>query len=412
MSSGKNLIVTLAWRNIWRNKRRTIITVSAVVFAVTLSVFTWCFAIGEHEMMISNTLKIHTGNLQIHDLGYWEDKTIYKSFIPPEELIGFLEKDKRIGAYVKRLNVDALISSGSDTGGVLLIGVEPERELEFSSIKKKMVRGKYLKPGDPKGIVLGETLAKNLNVNVSDSIIVICQDFYGGIGAAKYILTGTFKSGSPDMDRSMAFITLDAAQYLLSMDGKVSEVAIFLSESRSLKKVTRDIKEIVDPEEFEVMTWDEMLPGLVQAIEMDNAFGVIFFGMIILVVIFGILNTILMAVMERYREFGVMMALGTKPRDIVKLVLIESAFIAILGIIIGNFLGFGITYYFTIVPIDLAKYAETLATFGMDTEVYTKIYVWVFVITDIVILFSTLLSALYPAIKASRLKPVRALRYV
>ncbi len=412
MSGGKNLIVTLAWRNIWRNKRRTIITVSAVVFAVTLSIFTWCFAVGEHEMMISNTLKIHTGNLQIHDLGYWEDKTIYKSFIPPEELTVFLEKDKRIGAYVKRLNVDALISSGSDTGGVLLIGVEPERELEFSSIKKKKVSGEYLKPGDSKGIFLGETLAKNLNVKVSDSIIVICQDYYGAISAAKYILTGTFKSGSPDMDRSMAFITLDAAQYLLSMDDKVSEVAIFLSESRSLKKVTRDINGFLDPEKFEVMTWDEMLPGLVQAIEMDNAFGVIFFGLIILVVIFGILNTILMAVMERYREFGVMMALGTKPRDIVKLVLIESAFIAILGIIIGNILGFGITYYFTIVPIDLAEYAETLATFGMDTEIYTKIYVWVFVITDIVILFSTLLSALYPAIKASRLKPVRALRYV
>lgn len=412
MEDGKYLIFKLAWRNIWRNKRRTIITVSAVVFAVILSIFSWCFAVGEHEQMIRNTLKIHTGNLQVHDLGYWDDKTIYKSFTPPEELIRFLNEDRRIGAYVKRLNVDALISSGSDTDGILLIGVEPERELKFSSINKKKVKGEYLKTSDPKGIFIGETLAKNLNVDISDTIVIICQDFYGGISAAKYRLNGTFRSGSPDMDRSMAFITLDAAQYLLSMEGKVSEVSIFLEESRSLKKVTRDIKGIVDLEEYEVMTWDELLPELVQIIEMDNVFGYIFFGMILLVVIFGILNTILMSVMERYREFGVMMALGTKPGNLVRLILMESFFIAVLGIIIGNILGFGIAYYYSVVPFDLSSYSASLESFGMDPYIYTKLYVWIFLLTDLVIIFSTILSALYPAFKASRLKPVRALRYI
>ncbi len=412
MEDGKYLIFTLAWRNIWRNKRRTMITVAAVVFAVTLSIFTWCFAVGEHEQMINNTLKIHTGNLQVHDLGYWEDKTIYKSFTPPEELIDFLENDERIGAYVRRLNVDALISSGTDTDGVLLIGVEPERELKFSSIIKKKSKGEYLETGDSEGIFIGETLAKNLNVDVGDGIIVICQDFYGGIGAAEYRLTGTFRSGSPDMDRSMAFIALDAAQYLLSMDDRVSEVSVFLSESRALKKVTRDIKGIVDLEEYEVMTWDELLPELVQVIELDNVFGYVFFAMIMLVVIFGILNTILMSVMERYREFGVMMALGTKPGNLIRLILTESFFIALLGVIIGDILGFGIAYYYSVVPIDLSSYSASLETFGMDPHIYTKLYIWVFVLTDIIIILSTLLSALYPAVKASRLKPVRALRYV
>ncbi|MBN1574265.1 MAG: ABC transporter permease [Deltaproteobacteria bacterium] len=412
MEDGRYLIIKLAWRNIWRNKRRTIITVSAVVFAVTLSIFSWCFAVGEHEQMIDNTLKIHTGNLQVHDLGYWDDKTIYKSFAPPEELISFLDNDKRIEAYVRRLNVDALISSGADTDGVLLIGVEPERELKFSSIEKKKFRGEYLKPGDLEGIFLGETLAKNLNVDVGDKIVVICQDFYGGISAEVYNLTGTFRSGSPEMDRSMAFINLAAVQYLLSMEGRVSEVSLFLSESRALKKVARDIKGIVDLEEYEVMTWDELLPELVQVIELDNVFGYIFFGMIMLVVIFGILNTILMSVMERYREFGVMMALGTKPANLVRLILTESFFIAVLGVIVGNILGFAIAYYYTVVPFDLSSYSASLETFGMDPYIYTKIYVWVFLLTDIIIVLSTLLSALYPAIKASRLKPVRALRYV
>ena len=425
MALQRHLLLRLSWRNIWRNKRRTIITMAAVVFAVALSVFSWCFALGEHEQMINDTLKVNTGHLQVHDKGYWEERTIYKSFTPPEKLTEFLKGDERIDATVKRLNVDALISSGNDTSGILLIGVDRDEELNFSSMKKKIVRGSFLGPHDNKdiwnyltdpegkeGIVIGETLARNLDTDLGDVLIVMTQDFYGALSAENFTVTGLFSSGSPEMDRSMAFINLDTQQYFLSMDGRVSGIAILLKSSRDVKGVTRDVRELLNLEEYEVMPWQKLMPELIQFVEFDNAFGYLFFVMILLVVIFGILNTILMSVMERYREFGVMMALGTRPRDIVRLIMTESALIALLGIVIGNILGYAVVFYFTQVPIDFSAYSEAISSFGIDPLVYAKMDFWIFVITDLIIVGSTLLAAVFPAIKASRLKPVEAIRYI
>jgi putative ABC transport system permease protein len=147
-------------------------------------------------------------------------------------------------------------------------------------------------------------------------------------------------------------------------------------------------------------------------VELDNLFGYIYYFMILIVVIFGIMNTILMAVMERYREFGVMMALGTRPEKIVWLILSESAMIALVGIVIGDILGFCVSYYFTQVPMDFSAYSKSVEAFGINPLLYARIYPFVFYVTDLIILGATILSAVYPAVKASRLSPVRALRYV
>ena len=409
-------VFTLAWRNIWRNTRRTIITMTAVVFAVFLAIFSWCFALGEHEQMIRDTLKIHTGHIQVHKNGYWDDRTIFNSFTPSDELLEFVNTDERVEAWAQRLNVDALISTsvdqGGNSGGIMLVGVEPGKERSFTSLPDKVYRGDYLSDDDPSGIFIGETLSRNLEVTVGESVIVMTQDLYGALSAAEYTVVGIFKSNSTEMDRGMAFITLDAMRYLLSIDEKVSEVSILVTDSREVKKATRDLKETVDLEQVEVMPWQELMPDLVQFIEFDNAFGYLFFVIILLVVIFGILNTILMAVMERYREFGVMMALGTRPNEIIRLILMESALIALLGIIIGDMVGFGVGYYFTIHPWDLSQYSDVMWSFGIDPKIYARMYPWVFYVTDLIILASTLLAAVYPAVKASRLKPVEALRYI
>ncbi|MBN1882164.1 MAG: ABC transporter permease [Deltaproteobacteria bacterium] len=409
-------VFTLAWRNIWRNTRRTLITTAAVVFAVFLAIFSWCFALGEHEQMIRDTLKIHTGHIQVHKSGYWDDRTIFNGFTPSDELLTFVDADERVEAWVRRLNVDALISTavdqGGNSGGIMLIGVEPERERSFTSLPDKVYRGEYLTDGDASGIFIGEILAKNLEVEVNDSVIIMTQDIYGALSAGEYTVVGIFKSNTTEMDRGMAFITLDAMRYLLSIDEQVSEVSILLSDSRKVKKTTRDLKDAVDLERVEVMTWQELMPDLVQFIEFDNAFGYLFFVVILLVVIFGILNTILMAVMERYREFGVMMALGTRPNEIIRLIMMESALIAFLGIIIGDMVGFGVAYYFTIHPWDFSQYSDVMWSFGIDPKIYARMYPWVFYVTDMIILGSTLLAAVYPAVKASRLRPVQALRYI
>ncbi len=405
-----NLTLKIAWRNIWRNTRRTVITVAAVVFAVTLAVFSWCFALGEHEQMINDALKLFTGHIQVHAKTYWADKTIYNSFTPPAALIGFLEKDKRVKEYTTRLSVDALISSDTNTSGALIVGVDPKRE--FSSIREKVRKGSYLTPGDKTGIVVGETLARNLNVAVGDQLTILTQAYDGSIGAGLFTVSGIFRSGSADVDRSMAFISLPSAQYMLSMDGLVTELTILLNDERDTDRSRRDIAALMDLALYEVMPWRKLIPDLVQFVDLDNIFGYIYYLLILIVVGFGILNTILMSVMERYREFGVMMALGTRPSDIVRLIVIESGLIALIGIAIGDVLGFAVSYYYTQVPMDLSMYSQTLENFGLNPLIYAKMYPWVFYVTDLIILGATLASSIYPAVKASRLSPVRALRYV
>jgi len=405
-----NLFLSLAWRNIWRNKRRTIITIAAVVFSVTLAIYSLCLATGEHEQMINDTLDILTGHLQVHAKGYWDDRTIYTSFETPAELKEFLENDDRVAAVTERISVDSLISSDTDTTGVALIGINPETE--FTSIKNKMKEGDFIAPGDLSGIVIGETLAKNLKVGISDPIIILSQAYDGSIANAIFYVTGIFRTGSAEIDRSLVFINLEELRYLFYLEGKSTELAILLNESRDLKKINRDLVALVNPDQYEIMPWQELMPELIQFVELDNAFGYIFFFMILIVVIFGIVNTILMAVMERYREFGVMMAIGTKPREIISLVLMESALIGLFGIVIGDLIGFGIGYYSTQVPLDFSAYSESFENFGIDPLMYGKLYVWMFYVTDLIIFVSTILASIYPAIKAARLKPVKALRYI
>ncbi len=400
----------MAWRNIWRNTRRTVITVAAVVFAVTIAVFMWCVAIGEHEQMINDALKLYPGHIQIHAKGYWEDKTIYNSILPPEELIATLSADDRVKAVTTRLTVDALISSDTNTSGVAMIGVDPARE--FSEIRNKIIDGAFIEPGNPDAIVIGQSLAKNLNCGVGDRLVILTQAYDGSIAARFFTVSGIFRTGSMEFDRAMAMVDIATAGELLSMYGQVTEVSLLLKTDRDADDLTREISGALDPETHEVMPWQKLIPDLVQFVELDNIFGYIYYFMILIVVIFGIMNTILMAVMERYREFGVIMALGTKPKHIVSLVLMESALIALVGIVIGDAIGFGISYYFTQVPMDLSAYAKSMESFGINPLLYAKIYPFVFYITDLIILSATILSAVYPAVKASRLEPVRALRYV
>jgi ABC-type lipoprotein release transport system permease subunit len=403
-------VLTLASRNIWRNTRRTVITVAAVVFAVTLAIFSWSVKLGEYEQMINDALKLYPGHLQVHAKGYWDDKTIYNSFSPPGKLLDFLKKDDRVKAYTERLSVDALISSDTNTSGVLVVGIVPERE--FSTVREKIKEGSYLSTGNKDGILIGDSLAKNLSVSIGGEITILTQAYDGSIGAGIFKVSGIYRSGSADFDRSMAFVDLPAAQNLLSMDGPVTELTVLLKDSGDTDKQQREIAALLDPKEYEVMPWRKLIPDLVQFVDLSKTFGSVYYLLILIVVGFGILNTILMAVMERYREFGVMMALGTRPSEIVRLVMVESTLIALIGIVIGDALGFSLSYYFTQVPMNLSAHSDVLENFGLNPLIYAKLYPWIIYVTDLIVLGTTLLSAIYPAVKASRLSPVRALRYV
>jgi putative ABC transport system permease protein len=405
------IFLKMAWRNVWRNRRRTILTVAAIAFAVAISVFMRGLQMGTYEQMINNVIRINTGYLQIHKKGFWDNKTLRYTLKPDHQLPEILSRQPHIASFARRVEGDGLASAEENTNGVLIIGVDPQAEA--TTLKEKIKRGRFLSDEAPQGTIIGETLAKNLNVDSGDEITLLVQGFDGSLGAGVYNVEGVFRTGDPGLDRSVVFLNLAAAQELFWLGDRISQVLIFLDDASNLKEVTQNLRAELDLNTYEVMPWDELMPELVQLIAFDNASGQLFLMLLILVVAFGILNTVLMSVFERVKEFGVMLALGMKPKKIVGLIFTESTLLSLIGVIFGNIIGFGVNWYFSYHPISLSeKLSEVMEEFGFTAQLFVKPTFSTFLEVTIAIFVVSLIMTIYPTIKATRFRPVEALRHI
>jgi ABC-type lipoprotein release transport system permease subunit len=259
-------------------------------------------------------------------------------------------------------------------------------------------------------------LAKNLRVTIGDELTLLGQGRDGSIAATVVQLKGIFSSGIDEFDRAAMLIPLDTFQDTFSMERAVHEVVVIgrsLSDVPAIKaKLAVALNELEGAKKFKTLDWQELMPGLRQAIEMDLISGLIFYGLLIIVVAFSILNTFLMAIFERTKEFGVMMAIGTTPRRLTKILLIESMTITLIGILAGICIGIGITYYFQINGIDFSGGSELLSQFGITGRMYPKLSLLSVAIGPFMVLFITFFAALYPALKVRKLRPVEAMTAV
>ena len=403
----------MAWRNIWRNPRRTILTVCAITFASVLLVFMLSFQFGSYETMINTSVKISTGHLQVQAEKYQEKKSIRFVIPDPRAVADIVDQIPEVAAYTFRGQAFSLISSKDRTYGVVVTGIDPVKEANVSRLKKLVREGNFLSADDVNLAVVGSLLAKNLRVTIGDELTLLGQGRDGSIAATVVQVKGIFSSGIDEFDRSAMQIPLAAFQDTFSMDEAVHEVVVIgksLSDvSRIKAKLKAALSGLNSRKPLKVLDWQELMPGLRQAIEMDLVSGLIFYGLLIIVVAFSILNTFLMAIFERTREFGVMMAIGTTPRRLTKILLIESISMTLIGILAGILIGIGITYYFQINGIDFSGGSELLSQFGITGRMYPKLSFLSVSIGPFMVLFFTFIAALYPALKVRRLRPVEAM---
>jgi putative ABC transport system permease protein len=406
----------MAWRNIWRNPRRTILTVCAITFATVLLVFMLSFQFGSYETMINTSVKISTGHLQVQAEKYQEKKSIRFVISDPRAIAEILDQIPEVAAYSFRAQAFALISSKDRTYGVVVTGIEPQKEAHVSRIKKLVYKGNFLSADDINQALLGKLLAKNLRVIIGDELTLLGQGRDGSIGATVVRVKGIFSSGIDEFDRSAMQIPLATFQETFSMGHAVHEVVIIgksLSDvSRIKAKLNTALAALHKGKPLKTLDWQELMPGLRQAIEMDLVSGLIFYGLLIIVVAFSILNTFLMAIFERTKEFGVMMAMGTTPRRLTKILLTESMTMTLIGIMTGIGIGIGVTYYFQIHGIDFSGGSELLNQFGITGRMYPKLSLLSVSIGPFMVLFFTFFAALYPALKIRRLRPVEAMAAV
>ena len=402
------LYLSLAWRNIWRNKRRTIITMASIVFAVVLAVGLNSLKEGILFKMQENMVSYYTGSLQIHEQGYWDEKTLENSFIMNDPIQKAIEEIKDIRGYTARLESFALSASDEMTKGAMIVGIDPDNESRITNLTDKIVEGEYLK-GQDQSVLLATGLADYLKLGVGDTIVIIGQGYHGATAAGKYAIKGIVKLGSPELNKRMVYMPLQLAQYLFSAEDRLTAVVLDVDNINEVSDITAKLSASIPT--YEVMDWKTLVPELNNFIEAERAENKIFLFVLYLLISFGIFGTILMMLRERQFEFGVLVAIGMQNIKLSGVVVLENIFISITGAIIGGLLSIPVVFYFHKYPIHVGEsLGEFYEDFGFEPIFYFSIEPWIFYSQAIVVLFIALGLSLYPLFQLSRLRPLVAMR--
>lgn len=401
--------IKLAWRNIWRNKRRAAITIASVFFAVFFALLMRSLQLGSYANMERNIVEFYNGYIQVMDSNYWDNKTINNTMVLSDSIASRINTDKNVKGLVPRLESFALASAGDLTKGIMVVGADPEREDQLTGIADRVIKGSYFTKGAD-GIMLGEKLASYLKLDINDTIVLIGQGFHGISAAGKYPVSGILHFPSPELNSRVLYMPLETAQYFYSADNRVTSVVIDIADRKQLSNTIQVIRaELGDA--YDVMSWREMLTELVQQIESDNASGIIMLGILYMVIAFGVLGTVIMMTAERRKEMGVMVAVGMQRKKLAIITGMETFMLGLIGVLAGCIAALPILSYFKANPIPATGEmkamfeefgVEALWVFSNDFSIYLNQGLAVIVITGI--------ALLYPVIRILNLNPIKAIR--
>lgn len=403
------MLFKLARRNIWRNKRRTLITIASILFAVFFACFMNSMQKGIWNHMEEGVVLSYFGYAQIHSQGYWDEQSIDKSF-DPKPVQTALKDVSEITGFTPRLESFALASYGTATKGSLVLGIDPEEEHKMSQLKDKLIAGEYLEKDD-KAVLLAEGLADYFKISVGDTLVLLSQGYHGANAAGKYPVKGLVKFGSPELNKQMMYLPLKEAQWFYAAEGLTTSLVLQIEDKDALPALLKSAKEKLNLETYEVMNWEELMPEMVQARDLDAQSGKLTLGILYLIVSFGIFGTILMMTKEREYEFGVLIAIGMQRLKLSLVVWLEVIMLGLLGTLGGIMCSLPLLYYVHSNPIymgdDMAKAYED---FGIEPLIITSLDWSIFTEQAIIILFVTSVLALYPLFTINKLKPMEAMR--
>ena len=400
----------IAWRNIWRNKKRTMITIISITLAVMMAVFTRSFQEGTYAKMIENAVGKFTGYVQVHQKDYWEDKTIDNGIVVDDTLISEIMSVDDVTGVNLRLESFSLASFGNSTKGTLVMGIDPEKEIQMLDLKDKMIKGNYIKPGD-KSIILGSKLAEYLKIEVGDTLVLLGQGHWGQSAIGAFPVKGVLKMPAPDIDRQIVFMPLLLAQEFFSFENGVTSLVVISEESDQTQEIKDVINAKIDLSEYKAMTWQEMSPEMLQQIEGDKVGGIFMIAILYMIIAFGVFGTVLMMTEERKREFAVMVAIGMQKTKLMMVSFYETILMNSIGVILGVIFTVPLIIYFNIYPIEMTgEAAESIEKLGVEPVLPTILRLSIFVNNIIIILIITGISSIYPLLSLWRLNVIKSLR--
>jgi ABC-type lipoprotein release transport system permease subunit len=404
------MLFTVAWKNIWRNKRRTLITAASIMFAVMFSVVMRGFQLGVWDHLVDGVLHSYSGYIQIHSKGYWDNRSFDYSMPENEITIKNFNGEKRITSVIPRLESFALASYGSRTKGVITVGSDAEAEKNFMALQNRMVSGSYITNNDS-SILLSQGLAKYLKIDVGDSLVLMSMGYQGASATSIFRVKGIVKLPSPEFDNQLVFMPLQLAQNYYSAYGRITSLVVDIDDPKVMNAVVKAVKKTVGEEKYEVMSWKELMVELYQLYVSKDGGAMIVQMMLYLIVGFGVFGTVLMMVSERRHEFALMITLGMQRIRLAKYFCAELLMICLLGLLVGFIISLPIVIYFHIHPIAVTgNLAKSYASFGIEPMIPVSWRIDYIIQQVITVAVIVALALIYPVYTIFRLNLTKGMR--
>ncbi|MBN8676049.1 MAG: ABC transporter permease [Chitinophagales bacterium] len=403
------MIAKLTWRNLWRNPRRTLITMTSVTFAVLLAILMQSFQKGVFDNLVKNVVSFYHGYIQVHKKGYWDEQVLDNSFQYDDSLVMKLSRNPEIKVLTPRIETFLLASVGNSTKGCMLVGTDPVKENLLTGLKDKIVKGRYFTDNEA-AVLIAEGLAGRLKLTVQDTIILLGQGYHGAMAAGKYPVRGIIHFGSPALNDGLLYMPLAQAQFFLSAENMLTSLAVGIREPEKMTAIQQLLLSEMG-KEYEVMNWKELMPDIANHIKADGSSFYIFTGVLYLIIAFGIFGTILMMTAERRYEFGMLVAIGMKKLSLGKILLFETLLITLLGVITGLLISLPFVLYFSRNPLRITgEIAEAYERFGFEALFPAAVDNSILIVQSLIVLIIAFLIGLYPLWHVGRINPMLAMK--
>lgn len=407
--------IMLGWRNLWRQKRRSLV----VIFSISLGVLMMMFALGLMNgiiaQMLDNSISTKLGHLVVHKKGFFENMKIETNFYPDPRIARALKGDRDVIAAAPRVKAFAMIRTGESSRGLIIIGVDPAQEKKVSRMNEYTLKdggGSFLESPEGDEIMISRSLAEKLDVLVGDKVVLIMQDKNSEMAGVGLTVRGFFQTPVEEYDNSVAYMGIRRLQAITGLGDNISEIMIVATKKEAVDAIKPRLTKGIGDASLDVMTWKDMAPNLVSAIKLMDSMLLIYYAIFFITVVFSIANTLIMSIMERFHEIGVMKSIGTRPSQIFFIIMFEAINLGVVGLAAGLAAGVVLIQALHFTGLDFSLFMEAMRQWGAGSVIYPFMYVKDYIIILLVVEFTTCIAAIYPAVKAARIKPLDALHYV
>ncbi len=409
------LYMKLGWRNIWRNRRRSMVVISSIGIGVLLMIITMSIVNGMNYQMIDNTISTSLGHISIHRKGFSENLKPSFGFELRDGVLQGIAGTDGVTGFAPRVKVQGIIRSSEASQGVVITGIDPQMERSVSQLAEYIVKGDgggY--PDDAGGnwIIISKQLAEKLDLVAGDRLVIMLQDRNDVIAGESFYVRAVFVSPIDSFDRFVVFTGIKKLQSFSAMGNSISEVSIRTSDRNIAHIVKKRLAGLVSDEAIETVTWEEMAPSMMSAIRLYDSMMFIFFAIIFITVIFSVANTMIMAIMERYHELGVMKCIGTRPLNIFIMITSEAVNMGIAGLSAGFAVSMILVGIFSVTGIDLSLFSESMRIWGTGSVIYPLVMMKDIISSAVIVFMTAVIASVYPAVKAARIKPMEALNFI